>query len=107
MHASMDQHEVGTSGRRAAFTRVMDEVDRVIGVLALRRAEDARPPVPAEDIERLIAQRREARHARDFARADEIRRELDDQGIVLEDTVAGTRWSESGRALRTGKVLGN
>ena len=38
-----------------------DEFDRVLGVLALRRAEDDQPPVPAEEIERLIAERREAR----------------------------------------------
>jgi cysteinyl-tRNA synthetase len=91
MHAAMDQHEIGTADA-ARIRETMDEVDRVIGVLALRRAEDARPPVPPEEIERLIALRREARHGRDFARADEIRRELDDRGIVLEDSAAGTRW---------------
>jgi cysteinyl-tRNA synthetase len=64
----------------------------VLGVLALRRAEDARPPESAEEIERLIALRRDARRARDFARADEIRRDIESKGILLEDTPAGTRW---------------
>ncbi len=44
------------------------------------------------DVEKLITERREARARRDFARSDAIRDELDAQGIVLEDTPAGTRW---------------
>jgi cysteinyl-tRNA synthetase len=44
------------------------------------------------DIERSIAQREAARRARDFARADKIRGELLDSGVILEDTKAGTRW---------------
>ena len=44
------------------------------------------------DVEKLITERREARARRDFARSDAIRDELDTQGIVLEDTPAGTRW---------------
>jgi cysteinyl-tRNA synthetase len=91
MNAAIDQGQVGTAG--AARIRDTFEVfDRVLGVIGLRRAEEATPPVPVEDIDRLIAERREARHARQFARADEIRRELEDRGIVLEDSVTGTRW---------------
>ena len=68
------------------------DFDKVLGVLALRRAEDAKPPVPVAEIERLIEERREARKNRQFARADEIRQDLDARGIVLEDSAAGTRW---------------
>ena len=44
-------------------------------------------------IDALIEERTAAKKARDFARADAIRQELDDAGIVLEDTREGTRWS--------------
>ncbi|MCW8964742.1 MAG: cysteine--tRNA ligase [Gammaproteobacteria bacterium] len=43
-------------------------------------------------INRLIEERRHARASRDFQRADEIRDELLDQGIELEDGAEGTRW---------------
>jgi cysteinyl-tRNA synthetase len=73
---------------RAAF----DRFDLVLGVLALRRAEDDRPPVPVQEIERLIEARRTARLGRDFAEADRIRKDLDARGILLEDTGSLTRW---------------
>ena len=47
------------------------------------------------DIEALIAERQEARKAKNFARADEIRDELLAKGIVLEDTREGVKWKRA------------
>ena len=76
----------------AAVRDAFDHFDRVLGVIALRRAEDARPPVPVEEIERLIEERHAARRRRDFKAADDIRNNLAERGILLEDNPAGTRW---------------
>ena len=51
-----------------------------------------KPPVPVEEIEKLIANRRAARLARNFAEADRIRRDLEARGIILEDSGSTTRW---------------
>ena len=50
----------------------------------------------AEWIEKLIAERSEAKKSRDFARADAIRDELAAKGIVLEDGAHGTSWKQAG-----------
>ncbi|MDE3073390.1 MAG: cysteine--tRNA ligase [Pseudomonadota bacterium] len=55
-----------------------------------RRGENT---VDAARVEDLLLQRRSARAARDFARADAIRDELTALGIVIEDGAQGTRWS--------------
>jgi cysteinyl-tRNA synthetase len=73
---------------RGAF----DQWDRVLGILSLRRSEDAHPPVPVEEIERLIEDRHAARRRRDFQAADQIRQELAARGVLLEDSAGGTRW---------------
>ena len=48
-----------------------------------------------DDIDALIKERQEARKAKDFKRADEIRDELLSKGIVLEDTREGVRWKRA------------
>lgn len=48
-----------------------------------------------EDVDRLIEERQQARKDRNFARADEIRDLLKEQGIILEDTREGVRWKRA------------
>jgi cysteinyl-tRNA synthetase len=91
LNTAIDTGELREPGA-AAVRETFERFDKILGVLALRRAEDERPPVPMEEIERLIEARRAARLARNFAEADRIRKDLDSRGILLEDTGSITRW---------------
>ncbi len=87
----MDHKQVGQGDAPdiiAAFTHF----DRVLGILSLRRAEDATPPIPLPEIEAAIQARQDARRRRDFAEADRLRQDLLAKGVILEDGPQGTRW---------------
>ncbi len=56
---------------------------------------EKKPELLEEDIEALIKERQEARKAKNFGRADEIRKELLDKGIILEDTREGVKWKRA------------
>ena len=67
----------------------------VFGILQEDPLSFRRGGVASEDdagIDALVAARTDAKKARDFARADEIRAELLARGVVLEDTREGTVW---------------
>ena len=65
----------------------IERVDSVLNVFGQPQRE-----MLDEEIQKLINERQEARHRRDFERGDEIRDELAGRGIVLEDTKDGVRW---------------
>jgi len=91
LNSAIDAGDIGADDVtviRAAF----DEFDGMLGVLSLRRAEEQRPPVPVDEIERLIEDRHAARRRRDFAAADRVRDDLAARGVLLEDSAGSTRW---------------
>jgi cysteinyl-tRNA synthetase len=73
-----DQHEL---------LAVIDRFDTVLNIFGEQRRE-----MLDSEIQSLIDERQEARHRRDFSRADEIRDDLANRGIILEDTKDGVRW---------------
>jgi cysteinyl-tRNA synthetase len=91
LNSAVDAGDIGTDDV-PVVTAAFDEFDRVLGVLSLRRAEEAQPPVPLEEIDRLIEERHAARRRRDFAAADRLRDDLAARGVLLEDNPSGTRW---------------
>ncbi len=62
----------------------------ILGIIVVKEKENL-----AEEVEALIAARQEARKNKDFQRADEIRGQLLDMGIVLEDTREGVKWKKA------------
>jgi cysteinyl-tRNA synthetase len=47
------------------------------------------------DIDAMLAERQEAKALKDFAKADQIRQNLMDHGIVIEDTADGAKWRKA------------
>jgi cysteinyl-tRNA synthetase len=65
---------------------VVNEFDSVLGLL--KREE----LILDQEVKKLIEKRVKARQEKDFALADQIRKDLEEKGIILEDTTEGTKW---------------
>jgi cysteinyl-tRNA synthetase len=71
---------------QAAVQQFLAKADTILGIIAHEKG------MLDEDVERLIAERTAARESKDYARADAIRDQLAQAGIMLEDGAEGTRW---------------
>jgi cysteinyl-tRNA synthetase len=77
------------------------DMDRVLGLNLAQEAQRVEPEVSldqslVEEIEALVAERSQAKKARDFAKADAIRSALQQRGVILEDGSEGTKWKLKG-----------
>jgi len=86
-NSGMDSGEFRNGNAEGALTflREFNDIFQVLEPSAQGGISDA-------DVEAKIAERNAAKKNRDFARADQIRQELLEHGIILEDTKGGVRW---------------
>ncbi len=75
---------------------VLGSMDEVLGLLEVAGQSRTVDAETRHWIEDRIGEREEARRSKDFSRADAIRDELAERGIVLEDSSRGTRWKHVG-----------
>ena len=85
-HASSDHSEEFLQNLLDKIVKLSD----ILGLIVLKKEE-----ILDEDIEALIQERQDARKSKNFARADEIRDQLADMGILLEDTREGVKWKRA------------
>jgi cysteinyl-tRNA synthetase len=82
-----DKKEIGASDLPQIETTVRG-MDQVFAIASFPQTSIN------QEIEALIEKRNEARRKKDFKTSDQIRDQLLGQGIILEDTPAGTRWKK-------------
>ena len=65
------------------------KLEDVLGIENRKKTDDS---IDENLINKLIDERKEAKKAKDFAKADEIRDKLSEMGILIKDTREGTKW---------------
>ena len=82
--------EESTHALAAVLYAQLKQMADIMGIIIEKKAE-----ILDSEIEALIEERQAARKAKNFARADEIRQQLADMGILLEDTRQGVKWKRA------------
>lgn len=84
---------VSTERSRGVLEQILAFYEEICGLLGfLKPEEKATDGFDDEKIEALLAERAAAKKEKNYARADEIRALLGENGIVIEDTPAGAKW---------------
>jgi cysteinyl-tRNA synthetase len=86
VNTAIDDHALREDNKRELLA-LLDRFNTVLNIF-----DDGQQVMLDAEIQSLIDERQEARRRRDFARADEIRDQLVERGITLEDTKDGVRW---------------
>ena len=84
---------ISSSNAKAVVEDVYETIGKLCDILGIITKVEAE--ILDQDIEALIEERQAARKAKNFARADEIRDTLAEQGIILEDTREGVKWKRA------------
>ena len=84
---------VSENSSKAFAEDILNRLLKLCSILGIDPVEKQEESGDTAKIEALIAERTEAKKAKNFARADEIRAQLLEMGVVIEDTRAGVRWS--------------
>lgn len=87
-NSAMDSGEF-KAGNVSSAKNLLMRFDSIFDVVEPSETETG---VSAGEIEALIAERQQARKQKQFGRSDEIRAELLERGVILEDTKEGARW---------------
>ena len=70
----------------------MTDLERKLYIFGVEDILETQDDLLDEEIDALIEERNQARQDKDFEKADAIRDQLREQGIILEDTAQGIRW---------------
>ncbi len=84
---------IKTGCTKAFAENLLNGIEELCSVLGIKTENETEETGDVSKIEELIAQRTAAKKAKDYGKADAIRAELLEMGVVIEDTRQGVRWS--------------